>query len=159
MAARFSNIRDGAGRRIVGDMELLAQTKDAPTMTEQERLQLKPGDSVLRTTRLRRYNGQPFMHEEVALAVGRFPGLEGEDTGIYRISALAQRHGIHLAKASELVALEEAAPQIAKRLGVKARTQLLKLDRVIYAAGGLPVEWRVALCSLTGDMLYFADIV
>ena len=54
--------------------------------------------------------------------------------------------------------LEEATPQTAKRLEVEARTRLLKLDRVVYAAGGYPVEWRVALCSLKEDMLYLAEM-
>jgi GntR family transcriptional regulator len=158
VAVRFSNIRTGGGRRIVGDMELLTQTKAAATKDELQRLQLNAGEAVLRTTRLRRHMGRLFMHEEASLAVGRFPGLDGGDAGNYRISALAQRHGIHLAKASERVTLEEATPQTAKRLEVKTRTRLLKLDRVIYATGGHPVEWRVALCSLKDDMLYFAEM-
>jgi len=158
VAARFSNIRDGEGRRVLGDMELLTQTKALPTEIEQQRLQLGAGDAVLRMTRLRRYKNQLFMHEEVVLAVSRFPGLDDAEAGNYRISALAQRHGIHLAKGSERVTLEEATPQTAKQLEVKGHTRLLKLDRVVYAAGGYPVEWRVALCSLKGDMIYFAEM-
>jgi GntR family transcriptional regulator len=158
VAVRFSNLRDGTGRRIAGDIELVAQTKDTATATERQRLQLGAGELVLRTTRLRRYNGELFMHEEVALAVGRFPGLEGEDAGAYRVSALAQRHGIHLAKATESVKLVEATPRVAKRLDVKPRTGVFELDRVIYAASGHPVEWRVASCSLKADMFYLAEI-
>ena len=158
VAARFSNLRNGKGERIVGDMELLAQTRDAPSEIEQQRLQLSTGDPVLRTTRLRRYKDQLFMHEQIALAVSRFPGLEGEDAGAYRISALAQRCGVHLVKASERVTLEQATPQTAKRLEVEAHTQLLKLDRVIYTAGGDPVQWRIALCSLKDDMFYAAEM-
>jgi GntR family transcriptional regulator len=158
VAARFTNIRNGEGRRIVGDMELLTQTKAEATEIERQRLQLNAGDPVLRTTRLRRYKNQLFMHEEASLAVSRFPGLDGGDAGNYRMSALAQRHGIHLVKASERVTLEEAAPQTAKQLDVEARTRLLKLDRVIYATGGHPVEWRVAVCSLVEDMLYLAEM-
>ena len=158
VAARFSNIRNVGGRRVVGDMELLTQTKAAATEDEQQRLQLNARDPVLRTTRLRRYKSQLFMHEEASLAVSRFPGLDGADAGNYRISALAQSHGILLAKASERVTLEEATSQTAKRLEINARARLLKLDRVIYAADGCPVEWRVALCSLKEDLLYFAEM-
>ena len=158
VATRFSNIRDGQGRRILGDMELLAQARAQPTEVEQERLQLNAGDAVLRTTRLRRYKGRVFMHEEVSLAVGRFPGLDDGAAGNYRISALAQRHGIHLAKASERVSLEEATPQTARQLEVEAPSRLLKLDRVVYASAGDPVEWRLALCSLAEDLRYFAEM-
>jgi GntR family transcriptional regulator len=158
VAARFSNIRDKQGRRVVGDMEVLARTRSQPTDIEQERLQLDAADPVLRITRVRRDKGRLFMHEEVALAVARLPGLDDADAGKYRISALAQRHGIHLAKASERVTMEAATPQIAKLLGMEAGSRLLKLDRVIFATGGHPVEWRVALCKLADDMLYFAEM-
>jgi len=158
VAARFSNFRDAAGQRVIGDMQLLAQTQDVATQTEQQRLQLGAHDPVLRTTRLRRYKGLLFMHEEVALAVSRFPGFDGEAAGAYRISVLAQRHGIHLAKAQERLTLEQATPQAAKQLEVAPRSQLLKLDRVIYAAAGYPVEWRVAFCSLKEDLLYLAEM-
>ena len=158
VAVRFSNIRNGEGRRIGGDMELLTQTKAAATEIEQQRLQLSAGDTVLRSTRLRRYKDQLFMHEEVVLAVSRFPELQEEEAGGYGISVLAKRHRIHLAKASERVTLEEATSQMAKRLGVDVRARLLKLDRVVYAAAGYPVEWRIALCSLKEDMVYFAEM-
>jgi hypothetical protein len=62
------------------------------------------------------------MYAEVALAMGRFPGLSAPDAGGLRISAPAQRHGIHPARALEGVALEQATAQGAKRLGVAART-------------------------------------
>jgi GntR family transcriptional regulator len=158
VATRFSNIRNGEGRRIGGDMELLAQAKAVAIEIERQRLQLGAGDAVLRTTRLRRYKSQLFMHEEVVLAMSRFPGLDEKNAGALRISALAQRHGIHLAKASERVTLEEASAQTAERLDVDLHTRLLKLDRVVFAAGGYPVEWRVAYCSLKEDMLYFAEM-
>jgi len=158
VAARFSNIRDGEGRRVIGDMELLTQGKDAPTSLERQRLQLDAGDLVLRTARLRRHTNRPFMYEEVALAMGRFPGLSAPDAGGLRISALAQRHGIHLARALEGVALEQATARVAERLGVAARAPLLRLDRTIWAANGHPVEWRVALCSLEAGLHYVADM-
>jgi GntR family transcriptional regulator len=158
VAARFSNIRDGEGRRVIGDMELLTQSKEEPTQLERQRLQLDAGDLVLRTARLRRHGSQPFMHEEVALAMGRFPGLSPPDAAGMKIAALAQRHRIHLARASEGVALAQATSQVAKRLGVAASTPLLRLDRTIWASSGHPVEWRVALCSLEAGLHYLADM-
>jgi GntR family transcriptional regulator len=70
LASRFSNFRDAAGVRIAGDLELLTQTQDTPTPIERERLQLSAGEPVLRTTRLRRYQGHLYMHETVVLARG-----------------------------------------------------------------------------------------
>ena len=140
-------------------MELISQIKAVATATERQRLQLAAGDFVLRSTRLRRYRNQLFMHEDAVLAMSRFPGLDETNAGTLRISALAQRHGIHLAKASEKVTLEEVSAQTAEHLDIDVHTRLLKLDRVVYAAGGYPVEWRVAFCSLQEDMLYLAEMV
>jgi len=158
VAARFSNIRDAEGRRIVGDMELLAQTKAQPSEMDRQRLQLDAGDPVLRTTRLRRFRNRPFMYEEVSLAMSRFRGLDSSNAGNYRVSALAQRHGIHLAKAAEQLTFNEATPEAAEQLEIQVRSPLLKLDRVVYAASGYPVEWRVAFCNLADGLLYFADM-
>lgn len=158
VAARFSNFRDSAGRRVAGDMQLLSQVKAPASESERQRLQLEADDPVLRITRVRSHQNRLFMHEVVTLAVDRFAGLDGEDAGTQRISALAQRHGIHLARASERLTLEKAPPQVAKKLDIEPRSQLLKLDRVIYASGGYPVEWRVAFCNLTDDLLYLAEM-
>ena len=158
LAVRFSNIRNSAGQRIVGELQLLSQTKGAATATEQERLELTAGEPIVRTKRLRRDQGRAFMHEEACLAASRFPGLEGADVGSYSISALAQQHGVHLARASERLTLEEASPEAAGRLAVAPSTPLLKVDRVVFAMSGQPVEWRVGLCHLDDDTAYLAEM-
>jgi GntR family transcriptional regulator len=158
LAARFSNVRDKGGARIVSDAELLEQTGGAANDIERLHLQLKEGDPVLRTVRLRRYKGRPFMHERSVLAIGRFRGMREEEAGNYRISALAQQHGVQLARASERVTVEKPAPEIAKRLGVAPDTWLLKLDRILHTSSDGSVEWREALCALGEDLLYLAEM-
>jgi len=157
-AARFSNIRDGEGRRLIGDIEVLTQIEAEPTALERQRLRLEAADTVVRATRLRRYRNQPFLHEELALAMGRFPGLSEPAADLW-ISALAQRHGVQLAHASEGVTLEAATSLAAKRLEVAQCTPLLRLERTIWAASGEPVEWRVALLSLNEELTYMAEMV
>lgn len=158
LRVRFSNIRNTAGQRIVGELQLLSQTKGSASAIEQERLQLDPGEAVLRTTRLRRDRGRLFMYEEACLAASRLPGLEGADVGNYSISALAQRCGVHLANANERVTLAKASPEVAGQLGIAPQTPLLKLDRVVSAMSGLPVEWRVALCHLPEGIAYLDEM-
>ena len=158
LAARFSNIRSATGQRIVGDLQLLSQVKDTATAIEQERLDLKAGEAVVRTTRLRRDQARLFMYEQACLAASRFPGIEGADVGSYSISALAQRYGVHLAKASERVSLAEASPEVARWLAVALQTPLLKLDRLVFAMSGQPVEWRVGLCHLPEDTAYLGEM-
>lgn len=129
-------------------MQLLAQARGAATAVERERLQLNCGQMVLRTTRLRRERGRVFMYETAFLAIDRFPGLTGADVGNYTILAIARRCGVRLMQARERISVVQALSEVARRLDVAPQSALLKLDRVILAASGEPVEWRVSLCHL-----------
>ena len=147
-AAWFGKTGKGMGAPIVGGAQLLAQMRGAATAVERERLQLNSGEMVLRTTRLSREQGRAFMYETAFLALGRFPGLEGADVGNYAILAIARRCGVRLNRARERITVVQASPEVASHLGVAPQSPLLKLDRVILAASGEPVEWRVSLCHL-----------
>ncbi|KAB2916296.1 MAG: GntR family transcriptional regulator [Hyphomicrobiaceae bacterium] len=146
---RFSNIRAGGGERICGDTRLLEQAMATADHAECQHLQLTPADTVLRTRRLRSVEGRAFMYEHARLAAGRLPGLKGaDDAKDYRISALAQRFGVHLARATECVGLASPAREIAEALAVEPGATLLRLDRIICGTDGLPIEWRVGFCLL-----------
>ena len=98
------------------------------------------------------------MYEEACLAMSRFSGaFRNRKAGDYDILALARKHHIHLAHASELVSLVEASPDVAILLEVEPGTTLLRLERVIVSATGDPIEWRVGFCHL-GNKSYFAEM-
>ena len=158
VAARFSNIRDRSGARIISEAELIEQTAATANEVERQRLDLKADDPIVRTVRLRRYKGRPFMHEASVLAVGRFREMGEDEPGNYRISALAQRHGIHLGRAVEHVTVANPEAGVAKLLGVTPSTWLLKLDRIVHTSGDGPVEWRVGLCALDENVVYLAEM-
>jgi GntR family transcriptional regulator len=144
-------IRDthGAHSRSDDDSELLSQEGGPATATEGNNLGLHFGALVLRTRRLRRRHGKPFMYEEACLAVSRFPGpLRTCEVGNYSILALAQRHGIDLGRASEKLKLAPALPPVAELLQVEPTGALLQLDRLIFCRQGSVIEWRKGLCRL-----------
>ena len=58
----------------------------------------------------------------------------------------------------ELLAIGEAAGKVASVLGVKPRSSVLVLDRVVETIDGRPAEWRRAWCHL-GSRVYLARIV
>jgi len=155
---RFSNIRDRMGRRMFGEMELIDQAIGGANESEQRRLCLEQGEPVLRTARVRRFEGRPFMYEEATVALGRIPGFDGVGAGAYRISALAQEHGIHLARASERVSIAGATPLVAERLAIAPSTPIIMLERVIFAMDERPVEWRVGSCHFGRGQIYAADM-
>jgi GntR family transcriptional regulator len=159
LALRFSNLRDGTGRRIGGSFALISQSCGPASATERDRLQLEDCAPVLRTVGSRRDELGPFMFEEACLATGRFPGLDGAEIGNYRIASLAQRFGVHLGRGWErLTVVAAAGDSVAKQLEIEASTPLLKLDRVVLTIDGLPVEWRVGLCHLRGDTAYVGEM-
>jgi DNA-binding GntR family transcriptional regulator len=148
---RLNDVSGHAGKRVDNISEVLSQTVGRPSEDEQRELRLPPEEGVLRTRRLRKQHGAPFMYEEACLTMNRFPGLRSGEAGDYDILNLAWRHGLHLPRASEKVWLAEASPEIVALLEVDADTALLRLERVIFAAGGDPIERRIGFCHLAGE--------
>ena len=149
LAFRFSRLMDeGSNRAGDRDSILLSQEFGTATSLERERLQLDGPGRVVRTVRLRKYNGQPCMYETTCLPMDRFGIRSGDEVGDYQIVPFAQTRGIHLARGIEKVGAAPASLEIAELMGVQPGKMLLELDRVIYSLEGQPAEWRVALCAL-----------
>ena len=144
----FEGMRTAMGADTKGSVELLWQTRGEATTAERDRLQLAAREPVVRTTRLRSLEGRALMYEMACLAIGRIPGLESEDVGNYDILELADSNGLVLGSTHERATLTEAAAEEARQLGIPRRMPVLKLDRVIFSADGLAVEWRVGICHL-----------
>jgi GntR family transcriptional regulator len=153
---RFNGLVDEGGRPIGNEVGLLRQATGEADTSEQKRLQLGAGDAVLRSERLWREQGRPLMYEEASLALPRLPGLDAAGVGNYRLTALAQRCGVHLASAQEEVRIARATPAVAGHLAVESGTPLLRLDRVILADDEQPIEWRASLCHLPQKAAYLA---
>jgi DNA-binding GntR family transcriptional regulator len=56
-----------------------------------------------------------------------------------------------LGRGLEHVSVATAGPEIAGSLGIAEGTPVLKLDRLVCAIDGPPVEWRVATCHLVDE--------
>jgi GntR family transcriptional regulator len=153
---RFNSLVDEDGRPIGNEVGLVRQAAGQADAAEQKRLQLDAGDMVLRSERLWREQGRPLMYEEASLALARLPGLDAAAAGDYRLTALAQSCGVHLASAHEEIRIARATPLVAGHLAVEAGTPLLRLDRIVLADDAQPVEWRAALCHLPDKAAYVA---
>jgi GntR family transcriptional regulator len=156
-AARFSNIRDPDGIRIEGSFqngEIVAATANE---TEAGKLQLRNGEPVFRLRRVRAYRDQALMTEDSTIPQARFPGLDKGGEFSTPIVVLARRYGVLLARAEEQISIAAADRNVGAALKVAEGTPLLRLDRVVYAIDGRPIEWRVANCHLR-DMHYMTEI-
>jgi DNA-binding GntR family transcriptional regulator len=67
------------------------------------------------------------------------------EIGACDILSLARRCGIRLAHARERLSVVAAGPEVAHHLGVDRHVPLVRLDRVVFAVTGEPLEWRVAM--------------
>ena len=157
IANRFDGLRQKGGGRMAWQPELLKLDLGASTALEQQRLDIGPKDSVLRVRRLWKREARPLMLEDARVAASRLPGFEIDGTEDCSISEMAQRHGVHLAQAVERVDLLKATPEAARALLVQPAAILMRLDRVISAAAGHPIEWRVALFHIQ-DEHYLTEI-
>jgi GntR family transcriptional regulator len=157
-ASRFDRLRQSDGKRISLRAELLHESSGRPTPIEQEALQIGRDEPVARKRRLLGGPGGPFAVEEACLAVACLPGMPVDGVGDWSLVALAQRHGVHVARASEEVRMVAAPPDVAALLAIQAGTVLLLLDRTIFSAEEAPLEWRRAYCHLR-DEFYLADVI
>jgi GntR family transcriptional regulator len=161
-ASRFDRLRHGNDAPLAGTARLLQQSGGEPTLSEQRMLQIGPEGRVVRKRRLLTVSGRPFAVESTCLAVGRLAGLAPDASdvggvGDWNLAALAQRHGVHLARAYEEVRPVPAEGETAALLGVDAGATLMLLDRVIISIEQAPIEWRSAACHLRGEY-YLAEM-
>ena len=156
-AIRFSNIRDPDGTRIAGSVQSSEIIAAAASEAEARTLYLRGGDPVFRLHRVRVHEDRPFMIEDSTIPQARFLGLAQESEIPSSIVVLAHRYGVLLARAEEKISVVAADHAAAAALKIAEGTPLLKLDCVVYAIDGRPIEWRVARCDLR-DMYYMTEI-
>lgn len=148
---RYDNLRDTSGQRIAGLLGAADASVGTATEVEQERLQLAEGSRVIRIRRVHVNVDHSYMHEEVVLPERYFPGLAERTDVPHRIADLAQEFGLVLGRGVEHVSVGAASAEVADSLGIAESTPVLKLDRLVRAIDGPPVEWRVATCHLSGE--------
>jgi len=149
MRFTFDNLRTKGGEAIPFSVQFLGAACGPASPEEQERLQLATPEPVVRSRQVRHQEG-PFLFEQISLAASRFAGLDATKLNSpYRIAVLAQEHGVLVGSASESVEISLASEEVAVRLEVEPGTPLLRMDRIIYSLGRVPLEWRIGYCRMT----------
>jgi len=156
-AIRFSNIRDPDGLRISGEIGSCEIVPATANEAEVRHLQLRNGEPVFRLHRVRMHDDHPFMVEDSTIPQARFPGLAQESEISPSIVVLAHSYGVLLARASEKISVTTAEGSVAEELKVAKGTPLLKLDCVVFAIDGRPIEWHTSQCHLH-DNYYMTEI-
>jgi GntR family transcriptional regulator len=146
----FSAIHNSDGQRITGQKRGKSSSRTLASAEEAARLGVGKGTELIRVERVREHQGKIFM-TEVCLLPAKFFPLLPEDLQGYRLSALAQRNSVILARASECVDIVLANEDNARDLEIVEGTPVLRLDRVILSDRGDPLEWRVGHCYLRNE--------
>ncbi len=130
--------------------------KSSASKVEADRLGIEVGAPVCRIHRLRGREGGPFMVEEASLPLAVFPGLIEEERVPFRTPVLCRRYGITVRHAEEHVSQGIASANVAVALGVSYGTPLFVLERVLYAADGRALEFRIGQALMT-NLRYVAS--
>lgn len=153
LSVRFSNLVTQEGVRVAGEAIDASMEVAEANAVEAAHLRIEPGSPVCRIHRTRGRDGHRFMFEIATLPTAIFPGLM-ESTGIpFRTPVLCRRYGLTVRHAEEHVSLGSANADVAVALGVGYGTPLFVLERVLYAADGTPIEFRIGQTLMT-DLKY-----
>ena len=80
--------------------------------------------------------------QERVLPLDRFQGLTVESEINHDLFALARDYGLVLGRAIEDLGTVVPPLDVAQQLGIDADEELLKVERVVRTAAGVPIEWR-----------------
>jgi len=149
LSVRFSNLVDASGARVTGEVLRASMEKAAASETEARRLAIEVGAPVCRIHRLRGHAGGAFMVELSTLPLAMFPGLLEDERVPFRTPVLCRRYGITVRQAEEHVSLGTASADVAVALGVSYGTPLFVLERILFAADGRPLEFRIGQTLMT----------
>ena len=107
-----------------------------------EKLEVEPGEELVRLDRLRFADGEPLSIEHSSLVHRFCPGVLDRNYEQHSLrEALHQEYGIQLVKAVESIRAVNADRKQAELLSIRPNDALLAIERVSYSQGNIPVEW------------------
>jgi GntR family transcriptional regulator len=146
---RFFNLYDDLGEQIMARNRSTKCTVGKASRLERKALHLQANARVIRIHRLRMRGSKPFITEQLSLPEATFPGLadlaQPPDT-FYDV--FQKTHGVLVMRTEERLKPIAADARTARALGIPPGTPILRVERIAFALGDRPVEWRVSLCHL-----------
>ena len=107
-----------------------------------QKLNIEPGEELVKLERLRLADGEPMSVEESHLVHRYCPGvLKGDYASSPLREVLARNYNIHWAYAKQVIRAIPASRNLAEKLSVSARSALLCIERVSYSQQDEPVEF------------------
>ena len=160
MLYRFFHIVGEDGVKESPVSEMVSFTRDRADEEEAKRLNLLPGERVIRIVNLQRLGATPVAVDHMVLSHGRFPDLtekilrERDDTNY---SLYQTRYGINVVRARERLRATACDQDTAKLLGLKLGAPVLEINRTAMSYHNTPVELRRSLVN-TAAHEYWSDL-
>ncbi len=158
---RFFHVKPRDGSETKPTAHFLSIKREIASKQTREILKMEDGWSeVIRTQKLRCYDGKPILFEDIAYPADIFPSLDllfkdlAPDKTAYGL--LEQKYRVLIERVTEQLSATSVTAQVAKLLEIEKGTPVLRIDRVAYALDSRPVEWRVSYCS-TKNHEYFVE--
>lgn len=142
---QFFKIAARDGPSEFPEVRLHKFTKARANQAEAQALGLHGSQWVFRIENILHLQGQPVIHDRIAIAAALFPGLNqasfvARTTTIYGHYQAA--FGITIVEADERVRAERVSPDSAQLLQLDEATPVLRIDRVAYTFDRQPAELR-----------------
>lgn len=152
----FDNFRDARSAQlswVVASVDVSTAEADASERTD---LSVRQGAVVIRLRRLLRDpSTETVLLEHCSLPSSRFPGLAGDKAAAaLPIWRLARQYGLLLGAATETVQLHRAGTAEARLMTIAVGAPILLLSRIISCLDDVPLERRIAYCSVREDVCY-----
>ena len=129
--------------RVMGletQVELLEVGEIEADRTIADLLELATGSVVQRAVRRRKLEGEPFSHIVSFVPIEIARRYSVDELAVTPLLVLLERAGYAAQSAEQWMTAVAADPVIAAALGVVASTALLRIERVMRSARGLPVQ-------------------
>lgn len=144
---------DLQGNRVLGDFDQRNARVEMPPETVSVALRQKMPRAILRFDRFRSHLGRRFMVEDVYLPV-RHDDLQGDQDQLDRIAReIWWNREVAQAKRERLW-LEEAGEADVELLGISRGSSVLCIERIIFGARNMPLEYRIGRCNFGSDLVY-----
>lgn len=150
MLYRFFHIVTDDGVKQFPETETIAFTRDRANEDEAKRLNILPGERVIRVVNLQHLGAKPILVDQMVLSHDRFPDLtekilrERDDT-FY--SLFQTRYGINVVRTHERLRATLCDRNTAKLLKIEAGAPLLEINRTAMTYHNTPVELRRSLVN------------
>lgn len=129
------------GRGFAPGTKILLSRRENATAEIAAELGIEPADEVFHFQRLRLADDVPLAFEDAFLPVKHFPDLDTknlENESLYKI--LETDFGVVMRRAEEILEATCATRDIARALGIKPKSALLIVHRVVFSESNLAVE-------------------